>query len=205
MTGIERLRDIAEDRYSGGMVHISVHKLREICDQIEREADDISGYESDVLAFVEEKGGLDELKKQFEASDRSCNRKTFYDRLALGWIEENGGLESVKKRLMPDGMQWLMFEDGELVDFGNKFQNKRGGASVLHTVLIKDCRDSLGGDFYWTLGKGGNAITLKSGERVKRPAPKVLDADGIRIGPGMDVWWVCEGDELAGGHACLQV
>ena len=65
MTGIERLRDIVDDGpYSGGMIHISVQKLREICEQIEREVGDISGYESDVLAFVEEKGGLDALKKR---------------------------------------------------------------------------------------------------------------------------------------------
>ena len=38
MTGIERLRDIVDDGpYSGGMIHISVQKLREICEQIERE------------------------------------------------------------------------------------------------------------------------------------------------------------------------
>lgn len=37
-TGIERLRDIAYDGpYSGGMVHISVQRLREICEQIEGE------------------------------------------------------------------------------------------------------------------------------------------------------------------------
>ena len=36
MTGIERLRDIAYDGpYSGGMVHISVQRLREICEQDE--------------------------------------------------------------------------------------------------------------------------------------------------------------------------
>ena len=65
MTGIERLHDIAYDGpYSGGMVHISVQKLREICEQIEREVDDISECEFDVLAFVEEKGGLDEVKKR---------------------------------------------------------------------------------------------------------------------------------------------
>ena len=60
MTGIERLRDIAYDGpYSGGMIHISVQKLREICEQIESEVDDISGGDSDVLAWVEEHGKSD--------------------------------------------------------------------------------------------------------------------------------------------------
>lgn len=156
MTGIERLVDIVNDGpYSGGMIHISVQKLREICEQIEREVDDISGYESDVLA----------------------------------WVESKGGLEAVKKRLMPEGTEWPRFEDGEPVGFGDEFENARGGASVLRTVLIKDCRDSLGGDFYWKIGKGKNAVTLKNGERVKRPAPKVYDADGVEIREGDTVYF----------------
>lgn len=61
MTGIERLRDIAEDRYSGGMVHISVQKLREMCEQIESET-------VEALAFVREHGGLDEVKKRLMPS-----------------------------------------------------------------------------------------------------------------------------------------
>ena len=83
---------------------------------------------------------------------------------------------------------WPRFDDGDPVEFGDEFQNAHGGASVLRTAIIKDCRDSLGGDFYWKLGKGRNAITLKSGERVKRPAPKVLDADGVEIRVGDTVW-----------------
>ena len=58
MTGIERLRDIVDDGpYSGGMIHISVHKLREICEQIESET-------VEALAFVREHGGLDAVKKR---------------------------------------------------------------------------------------------------------------------------------------------
>lgn len=83
---------------------------------------------------------------------------------------------------------WPRFDDGEPVEFGDEFQNAHGGASVLRTVIIKDCRDSLGGDFYWKLGRGKNAVTLKGGERVERPAPKVLDADGVEIRVGDEVW-----------------
>lgn len=90
---------------------------------------------------------------------------------------------------------WPRFDDGDPVEFGDEFQNAHGGASVLRTAIIKDCRDSLGGDFYWKLGKGKNAVTLKSGERVKRPAPKALDADGEEIREG-DTVWDEHGDEL---------
>lgn len=152
MTGIERLRDIAEDRYSGGMVHISVHKLREICEQIEREVADISGHESEVLAFVEEKGGLDELER----------------------------------RLMPEGMVWPRFEDGELVGFGDEYVNAKGNVSTLRTIVIKDCRDRLGGGYYWKLGKGACAVVVKNGKRIKRPP--VIAADGKPLEVGQSVW-----------------
>ena len=67
MTGIERLRDIAYDGpYSGGMIHISVQRLREICEQIEREVgvETVKADAMEALAFVDEHGGLDEVKKR---------------------------------------------------------------------------------------------------------------------------------------------
>lgn len=67
MTGIERLRDIVDDGpYSGGMIHISVQKLREICGQIEREGgvETVKSEAMEALAFVEEHGGLDAVKKR---------------------------------------------------------------------------------------------------------------------------------------------
>ena len=199
MTGIERLVDIVNDGpYSGGMIHISVQKLREICEQIEREAYDISGYESDVLAFVEEKGGLDELKKQFEASDRSCNRKTFYDRLALGWIEENGGLDAVKERTMPEGMSWPFFGDGEPVRSGDKLLDKDGDWFVAVSFVFTCDWWSIRG--YQTEGFGDlNDKTRRTlegmsyGVRVKRPVPKVLDAEGVEIREG-DTVYLLPGD-----------
>ena len=199
MTGIERLVDIVNDGpYSGGMIHISVQKLREICEQIEAEADDISGHESDVLAFVGEKGGLDELKKQFEASDRSCNRKTFYDRLALGWIEENGGLDAVKERTMPEGMSWPFFGDGEPVRSGDKLLDKDGDWFVAVSFVFTCDWWSIRG--YQTEGFGDlNDKTRRTlegmsyGVRVKRPVPKVLDAEGVEIREG-DTVYLLPGD-----------
>ena len=177
MTGIERLRDIAEDRYSGGMIHISVQRLREICEQIEAEA------------------GVETVKA--EAIRAADNRRVELC-AALGIDTDTGwsdAMAKMVKRLMPEGMEWPKFDDGDPVEFGDEFQNAHGGASVLRTAVIKDCRDSLGGDFYWKLGKGKNAVTLKSGERVKRHAPKVLDADGVEIREG-DTVWDEHGDEL---------
>lgn len=147
MTGIERLRDIAEDRYSGGMVHISVHKLREICDQIEAEA------------------GVETVKS--EAME------------ALAFVEEEGGLAELERRLMPEGIEWPRHESGELVEFGDEYVNAKGNVSTLRTIVIKDCRDRLGGGYYWKLGKGACAVMVKNGERVKRPAVLAADVEFV--------------------------
>ena len=91
MTGIERLRDIAYDGpYSGGMVHISVQRLREICEQIEGEGgvETVKAEAMEALAFVEENGGLDEVRKRlsyFEGVSMESVRTS--DRLA-GWLDD---------------------------------------------------------------------------------------------------------------------
>ena len=184
MTGIERLVDIVNDGpYSGGMIHISVQKLREICEQIEREVD-VKAEAMEALAFVNGHGGLEKARRELERAE------TWHlDKLEMYLLcTEYGSVKRLKRYLMPNCLEWPTYEDGEPVRIGDEFENARGGASVLRTVLIKDCRDSLGGDFYWKLGKGKNAVTLKNGERVKRPEPKVLDADGVEIRVGDTVW-----------------
>ena len=157
MTGIERLADIVNDGpYSGGMIHISVQKLREICEQIEREVDDISGRDSDVLA----------------------------------WVEKNGGLEAVKERTMPEEMSWPFYEDGEPVRLGEHWQQDGYDWSITSIDSIEFAEDGVRFE-----NEYADAF-YRYGERVKRPAPKVLDADGVEIRVGDTVY------EIDGtGHA----
>ena len=124
MTGIERLVDIVNDGpYSGGMIHISVQRLREICEQIEREVDDISGRGSDILAWVEEHGGLDAVRMSCGHAD---NRRVELC-AALGIDTDTGwsdAMAEMVKRLMPDGMEWLLevwpkWSNGEYCRFGD--------------------------------------------------------------------------------------
>lgn len=91
-------------------------------------------------------------------------------------------------RLMPEGMEWLVdvwprFEDGEPVRFLDDFERYGEENGVSAVTMYAD------GSF--TL----NCRAYSKGERVNRPAPKALDAEGNRIEPAMDVWWVCEDDE----------
>ena len=95
--------------------------------------------------------------------------------------------KDVEGRLMPEGMEWLVevwprFEDGKPVNFGD-------------TALIDGDADMVEAVQLWIHGKpviygDGGSQQLDKGERVKRPAPKVLDADGEEIEVGDDLYSV---------------
>ena len=177
MKAIDELIGIADTLDEIGLVG-TASALRRICSQLEdRGVETVKSEAMEALAFVKEHGGLEKARRELERAETWHLDKLEMYRLCT----ECGGVEGLKKRLMPEGMEWPKYDTGELVGFGSEFENGRGGASVLRTVLIKDCRETFGGDFYWKLGKGKNAVTLKNGERVKRPAPKVLDADGVEM------------------------
>ena len=110
----------------------------------------------------------------------------------------------VSKRLMPEGMEWLVeawprFEDVEPVRVGDEVPFGEDGTMTVTGVELTD-----GGHFILHGRDGGIDRPCQTGyqcgQRVKRPAPKVLDADGSEIREKCDVWWICEGDER-GIHA----
>lgn len=82
----------------------------------------------------------------------------------------------LERRLMPEGIKWPRFEDGELVRMCDE-ATKNGDDFGISTVTLYN-----GGDF------AINFRTYQNGERVKRPAPKVLDADGAEIRLGDEVF-----------------
>lgn len=90
-------------------------------------------------------------------------------------------------RALPDGMEWPRFEDGELVKVGDTVGNDepftaREIAFEPDRWLIKASSRSAFGCFRGAFG-----------ERVKRPAPEVLDADGVPIKVGDTVWATYDG------------
>ena len=82
MEEINRLHDIADDigRTSWGYGLASA--LHDIAAGIEGGPRDLSGYESDVMAWVEKNGGLDAVKAQ--RSD--CIPRAAYERKKAGWL-----------------------------------------------------------------------------------------------------------------------
>ena len=183
--------------------------LEKVADQIEREhlreVDDISGRDADAIALVESHGGIAECDRKVEASMEVGDKYTLlrmelgkmlgYDPMGQLNASDEELVEKVGKRLMPEGMEWPRYEDGEPLSFGREYLNSKGNSATLRTVFIKDLRDVLGGDIFWKLGKGASAVELKNGERVKRPENPVLAADGEPLEVGQTVYHIADGCE----------
>ena len=91
-------------------------------------------------------------------------------------------------RELPEGIEWPRFEDGELVKVGDEleFEGK--------TMLVCDATFYADGWALWCSREGiDGRLSGSYGERVKRPTPKVLDADGAPIEVGDTVY--CDGED----------
>ncbi len=83
------------------------------------------------------------------------------------------------KRVLTEGERrildlWPRFEDGEPVMVGDEVDGL--GGEIIEVYIAEDAAD------IWN--NYGNHMDLSLGERVNRPAPKVLDADGVEIKVG---------------------
>lgn len=186
MTGLERLQELVDDMAEWSVFTVMKRDwcerhgvtvidgrmamkdlLSEIADQIEREtahdpSKDVSMSAYDLLP--------------------ECDRK------AISLALDCGGVEEIKKRLMPEGMEWPMFEDGDPVRIGDEFMGKDGKTYTVQQVqFIGKCFSLY--DFCDRKAQ----FNAFYGERVKRPATKVLDADGVEIRVG-DTVYLLPGD-----------
>lgn len=94
---------------------------------------------------------------------------------------------------------WLprpCFEDGEPVQFGDVFVEDDGGAGEVCSLSYE-----IGGDDFVEINQSRRRLS----ERVKRPTPEVLLADGLPARVGETVWLADEGAAHAGqGSAVSQ-
>ena len=77
---------------------------------------------------------------------------------------------------------WPRFEEGEPVMVGDRFIDHKANERTVRSVIVNNDGVELrtfDGTFDWH----------ETGERVKRHAPKVLDADGVEIKVGDTVWF----------------
>ena len=92
----------------------------------------------------------------------------------------NGEL-SERERAILD--MWPRFEDGEPVMVGDESTNNKNQRFTVKRIELRHGK--------WMLNDSvteGHYLNGKSGKRVKRPATKVLDADGVEIKVGDTVW-----------------
>ncbi len=76
---------------------------------------------------------------------------------------------------------WPKYEDGSYVRLGDSYIDTDGDENEVMAIEFNDrCADLIGVE--------GCHTGFEPFERVKRPAPKVLDADGVEIKAGDTVW-----------------
>lgn len=210
MTGIERLRRLAGSQDMGNAwTAMLANELTDIADQIERETQpkgdpaadvSVSAYDllpqedREAIAWVRDHGGLEQTSLDFAEGMAFGD---IVDDIAARLGVSVSGLDSqdardrimplLDRRLMPEGMEWLVeawprFEDDAPVRFEDEWCLRTGGTTKVGQVVL-----ATGGSF------AINASWYEPGERVKRPEPKVLDADGEEIRVG-DTVYLLPGD-----------
>ena len=191
--------------------------LSDIADQIEREqrrdpaADvSVSAYdllpeeEREAVAWVREHGGLDEVKAHWSGRVPLSSVKRMVelhkkkrDRLKAHalWLERKcherrerikeleRERDELRTRVMPEGTEWPRYESGEFVKFGDELEHYEQG----HRFRV-DVVEFMGDGWRACYENDGVRDVYRPGERVKRPTPKVLDADGAEIRVGDEVF-----------------
>lgn len=99
------------------------------------------------------------------------------------------------ERALPEGVEWPRFEDGELVKVGDEVEFEGETMRVYLATFNSD------GWALWCEREGiDGRLSGSYGERVKRPTPKVLDADGAPIEVGDTVYYDGEDEPLRVSH-----
>lgn len=110
-----------------------------------------------------------------------CKRLGLTD--GTGKPEQDGVIYGeLEKRLMPGGMEWPKYTDGELVRIGGCWEGDGLDTSTTYIERIIFAEDGV------YLDNDYSEAFYRRGERVKRAEPKVLDADGAEIRVGDTVW-----------------
>ena len=190
MNGIEKLRGIDKMGYTfaRGESATKSNALKDITDQIEREHneelaektaticrknDEIAQLRADLAAAKRD------MTEAAERADMAAATLNDVSEMVFGEVRgpEHAGelLVELGKRLMPQGMEWLRYDDGEKVLPSDEgiigIEYSQTGNTVLVTTSDDEPR-----------------VVFAPGERVKRPEPEVRGADELPIKVGETVY-----------------
>lgn len=201
--------DVVSDRIielieHGGRQDVDVSALRELADKMSAKKGDVLNENTSKSFRRGAIYGIDDaperIRKAVEGApkpdaesdaERACAALLDWRDQVAGLLGVDAGsmadevqdaiMAELDKRLMPPGMEWPRFEDGERVDIGDEFA-WAGNAYECDAVKLGDgfalhC-DEAPSSWY------GYSFT----DRVKRPDPEVLGADGEPIKVGETVW-----------------
>ena len=166
LSGVEGIEDAPAMRWARGLREAlgALHSPRTSYEDIE------------AARWVRDHGGLAAVRMSCGHAD---NRRVELCSaigidLDTGWSD---AMERMRLRIMPDGMEWPRYEDGEPVHIGDEYISSIGLERKATEI-----------SFHQDGCKLGSAITYRYGERIRRTAPKVLDADGVEIRVGDTVY-----------------
>ena len=183
-------------------------KSRAVCERIEREDAECRGKLAD-LVDAQLKGELGRAKAESDGWRKIAERRLKHtdeceaalakrnERISklekqVGYLRAelaNAEVLSERERKILD--MWPRFEDGKRVWFGDEMEDHHGGATVVGAiefsrgkVCVKDAEDD-----DWD-------TSIHAIHPLKRPAPKVLDADGVEIKFGDAVYGIGRNQHL---------
>ena len=131
--------------------------------------------------------GLDELRHAVDAAEadlRAAQAVADERYQAWEWVERNGGLEAVKRRIMPEGHEWPRDAKGVPIVRGETVWANGGGKGDGRAWHVRRVSPGNGYPVDAEDGKGERRDLKPGWLTHERPAPKVLDADGVEIGIG---------------------
>ena len=170
---------------------------RELMDKIESSAATSwcrdHGYNVKGTSYTEDKrNARADIERRINEADLEDDRARDS---ALGWYKAKADeLDALREacRVIPEGVSWPRYEDGEPVRMGDPFVTWDGQASEVRSVTLY----TPGPDAAWTINAGScrnfvggsDEAHRMHGLRLKRPAPKAVGADGVEVKPGDTVW-----------------
>ncbi|WP_317415118.1 hypothetical protein [Thermophilibacter provencensis] len=193
------------------------HEYEEVTDVATVHKDAYDAYE-----WVFEHGGLDAVKRDAACWNTAEN----IAQTTLGWlarvcpvagIEKCGygvALEkledAINRRLMPEGMEWLLevwpkWSNGEYCKFGDWWKSDMYGEpnsiqfrklSIYTPEQLREWEQDEGDNFGYEWDFMRPSDTTYRPDKAEPPAPKVLDADGVEIRAGDEVWNIDTGMKL---------